>query len=108
MCFGQIARITKVICGLEHILLHEQLDEGDDVVGGSVTLSDLIGLWVGEGIPISLYPLLQNTVHHDVVVYKDRVIGGGSHKGHSSGMVERYVQSSFEIPHPYHYMDLCI
>ena len=37
--FGESTGVAKVISSLEHISLHEELDERDNVVSGSVALS---------------------------------------------------------------------
>ena len=104
--FGESTGIAKVISSLEHISLHEELDERDNVVSGSVALSDLLGLREGEGVLVFLYPFLQDAVHQDMVVDEDRVIGGGGYKGHDSRAVKRYLGSSFEIPHPNQHVNL--
>ena len=44
MDFGESTGVAKVISSLEHISVHEELDERDNVVSGSVPFPDLLGL----------------------------------------------------------------
>ena len=93
------ARVAKVVCRDHHLSLLIERNERNCIVRGSVANLDPVrGGVVLLVCLVLLYPLLQHTVHHGVVVEEDWVVGRGCPVPNYSHIEEQQVNCGIASP----------